>query len=1110
MRFLTFRITGGLLLFFLLFLLSLPLSGQDTDSAGNNIPRQHENLRKRSLSLEIKTANFYRLLSLCKEEEISTIGTKEELRQRLYNHFGISAPEQDLEAGQTKQIVTIETAIQTEYFSLEKVDEQNMILRGRVRLQMTDTEEGNRHSIEADEVLFNQSKNTFTARGNVRYRLDRGKSSELFTGSSLSFQLDTWEGFFIEGTSTETRTVEGEEIDFRYSGNVISRNPDDVIVLEDGKISSSHADPPNYYISASKIWVLSPGEWGIQDAVLHVGRVPVLYFPLFFRPADALIFHPVIGDRPREGNFIQTTTYILGEKAAETNPFSFLQLSDEEEGAGETVPEGLFLRKTGRRKEKEEGPWILKAMLDLYTKLGAYTALEGRYSGSDLLQSLDFALGLGMSRNIYPETGPPFRPYFIDADGRIRTFWNSSNFSGLNLPFRYMLTYYMKLSDPIFNILLDIDLYSDPYFSRDFQSRSEDIDWNQLLGFDTPVPDSSPAINALNWQFTTNIALPPGTAAPLIKRLSLQNFSFSLSWGTRVIPDSLLPDYLQTAHLSPESIFFYPDLLTHPDISASLTGNLLSVSDNKGPGEGDDGDFEPRNTDLLPLLKTPWDTASSEDEVQKDTAGLFRLPDLRPDISLLPHPDSYNFNLDYAVNPKLTWETRMDSGEWLQPSEISLNAEYSSINLRNTADLTYSLNIYRRLFTLNGSLRFTSQFRDVYNKADSLTQLEWDDLKLQAYHYSLLGIRNSITLAAYPFYDDTTFGASNVNYTLNAVLFDRRFDSLDGYNNPVYANSLLHWDTDYIDVHSAGLSLNAQILSFQQQLSLKADLPPLDGRFSTVLKLGAGPFSTRLDGSLLKPADHWELQPLQSISSIKIDDWLLLEERFVYTPSLDRISSSISSLKLDFFKVRFDAILSPAYEFQGAGIGWTAFGDTVLRPARLSLGLNIEPDTESLWKNRIQWGITSNTSLNFNLLRFTESSLIFTLGFNLYIHEFLTLSFSSQSSNDFIYQYIPGLPEKIGRPWRDPFIDLLKSFNFFNIQDRYDSFFNLDSLSITAVHHLEDWDLTIEYSGSPSLKTENGGTPRFVWDSIFSISLAWIPIPEIERSIRVSDDSIQY
>ena len=47
----------------------------------------------------------------------------------------------------------------------------------------------------------------------------------------------------------------------------------------------------------------------------------------------------------------------------------------------------------------------------------------------------------------------------------------------------------------------------------------------------------------------------------------------------------------------------------------------------------------------------------------------------------------------------------------------------------------------------------------------------------------------------------------------------------------------------------------------------------------------------------------------------------------------------------------------------------------------------------------------------------------------------------------------------------NPLTDLLQSFNFFNIQDRYTSNFKLRSLSVKLVHHLRDWDVSFEYAG---------------------------------------------
>ena len=67
--------------------------------------------------------------------------------------------------------------------------------------------------------------------------------------------------------------------------------------------------------------------------------------PGFFWPGDDFFFNPNVGYRPREGSFLQTTTYLIGRKAKQDSPFSFLQLS----GSGDTgyalEPHGLFLRK---------------------------------------------------------------------------------------------------------------------------------------------------------------------------------------------------------------------------------------------------------------------------------------------------------------------------------------------------------------------------------------------------------------------------------------------------------------------------------------------------------------------------------------------------------------------------------------------------------------------------------------------------------------------------------------------------------------------------------------------------------------------------------------------
>jgi hypothetical protein len=85
--------------------------------------------------------------------------------------------------------------------------------------------------------------------------------------------------------------------------------------------------------------------------------------------------------------------------------------------------------------------------------------------------------------------------------------------------------------------------------------------------------------------------------------------------------------------------------------------------------------------------------------------------------------------------------------------------------------------------------------------------------------------------------------------------------------------------------------------------------------------------------------------------------------------------------------------------------------------------------------------------------------------------------------------------------------DLLKSFNFFNIQDRYESAFKLKSIVVDMVHHMHDWDLTLRYEGKPMLETQ-AGRPVYTWSDSFSIMLQWTPIPEMRSKLTGDEEGI--
>ncbi|MCK5198359.1 MAG: LPS-assembly protein LptD, partial [Spirochaetales bacterium] len=156
----------------------------------------------------------------------------------------------------------------------------------------------------------------------------------------------------------------------------------------------------------------------------------------------------------------------------------------------------------------------------------------------------------------------------------------------------------------------------------------------------------------------------------------------------------------------------------------------------------------------------------------------------------------------------------------------------------------------------------------------------------------------------------------------------------------------------------------------------------------------------------------------------------------------------------------------------------------------------------------VKFELDVNSNWTMNLQKYTDTALNFGLKISLDIAEFLELSFESKSVNRAIYRYLPGYSDEIGLTDLNPISDLIKSFNFFEENDRITSNFNIESISLSAIHHLSDWDLNIEYTSEPILITNNDNSKEYQFKSEFSIFVVWKPVPEIEKNISYSEDEI--
>ena len=173
------------------------------------------------------------------------------------------------------------------------------------------------------------------------------------------------------------------------------------------------------------------------------------------------------------------------------------------------------------------------------------------------------------------------------------------------------------------------------------------------------------------------------------------------------------------------------------------------------------------------------------------------------------------------------------------------------------------------------------------------------------------------------------------------------------------------------------------------------------------------------------------------------------------------------------------------------------------------------------WKNRIAFTTSITTALDINFQKMVDSKFTLGLQFSLKIHEFLDINLKFNMYNNNVYGYIPAFVNEVNQDFIDnygfdpgirtvnPIEDLLKSFNFFNINDRYDSFFKLQSIGLELVHYLEDWVFRVSFTGLFQFQTLTNGTQVYRWIPTFTFSLKWLPIPQIQRKVTGDETGVQ-
>jgi hypothetical protein len=156
-----------------------------------------------------------------------------------------------------------------------------------------------------------------------------------------------------------------------------------------------------------------------------------------------------------------------------------------------------------------------------------------------------------------------------------------------------------------------------------------------------------------------------------------------------------------------------------------------------------------------------------------------------------------------------------------------------------------------------------------------------------------------------------------------------------------------------------------------------------------------------------------------------------------------------------------------------------------------------------MWKDRISLDLGVKTHWFYNLQTYTDNLFDFSLNCTLGISKFLDLTFSSVSTNSKTYKYLPGWAEENGVEWVNPLTDLLWSFDLSDSTYRVRSAFKISTLSLKAVQHFNDWDLTLTYSGAPALRTDSDDQKKkYMWTPTFAINVQWNAVSLVKTDIK--------
>lgn len=1068
-----------------------------------------------------------------------------------------------LPADDGTSVIKIESAQKTEYRKDKDAGSDTIVLTGDVKVSVS--RGGTTTRISADRINFNRANDMIFAEGNVTLAQSSGDASggETVTAESLLFNTATLEGVFDNGRAVQTSSdalnlPSGSTL--IVASDVFGRDSGGTIAFKSGNLTFCDDENPHWRILASRIWLLPGGEFAFLNAVLFVGRVPLLWLPAFYYPKDELVFNPSFGHKARTGYFVNTTTYIFGRKTNSSattdsddddkiNFFSLMNTSSMKK----QVREGLVLHNLDEDFKGDTAHYA-KIMADYYANLGFMTGFDMNLVPGTYVTSLAASAEIAFSNTVFKSSSGTYLPY-NDAGDKIS---DSSNFMGFRAPFRFRTNLKMTMAKP-FSLTLSMPIYSDPFFVYDFDDRVESMDWidyamNGGNSDDDDDDDDVTETSSFSWNLSGSHTFKlPESVSPFISSLSISSFSSSVTYSSKANSKLSERDEYSAdktwATYTPERKFYYPSQVNPFKVTAKVAGTLVKIPASQTQ----------KKSSEAPKLSLPDEFKTEEDRKKEpeaeenekkayedendDSGGEEKTALPESALPLLSVPSfsttavsGLTYSLGYTVTPDFSSQFSYLASEIATPDDFSWSDMQSTyVQIKSPVVLTSALGFRDSFFSMSNS--FT--FNPVYQKHPYLSGYYYDDdgnmttsgksIMTADYKARKLDLTGTNSLTLKPFCYTEHFANTAISWNSTVKMIETKYISEDDEEPEWEYLTMQLWSEDCVTAHTLSATLAATEFDkkLSQSFTLSSTLRPQPDAYKGTLSLSF-PFVTfSASGGIKENTSentgsgewhYWVKDDLsQSLSVSAFSGKLKFTQSYIYDFEEREHESLKFSLSGYGMQLSYTASYVAGYTFNvvrdangtiTSRKGWKANSsdDKSFQPYQLSLAYTNSSGSFKWMAGRIALAPTLSASIVYDFLRPTSSYMVFKPGVTFKVSEFLDLSFSAESRNSSIFRYFCADDEFDfyygSNGERSIFRDLVDSLRFDSDEKRKASAFKMKSISVTATHDLDDWDFSFSLSISPKYVSATSSSPaHYDFSPYASFSVSWRPLSSMKTQI---------